>query len=164
MFKNFPGRIAARLVRTLVFPWGRVYSPPSDQLGHAVARLMIEPSLTRDRVTAGMFIHRDAGNPVGRLELAMLAAPEGEAIEAKIRNGVRAGSVTGLTEEQRVSSALDKGQISAAEATRFRSFSALRRDCIMVDDFPQEIERKSVARESASVTSLDSVASRKTAA
>jgi acyl-CoA dehydrogenase len=164
VFDNFPGRIAARFLRILAFPWGRVYASPSDQLGHAVARLMIEPSQTRDRVTAGMFIHRDAGNPVGRLELAMVAAPEGEAIEAKIRNAARAGAVTGLTEEQRVSSAVEKGQISAAEATRFRSFSALRRDCIMVDDFPQDLGRKSVARESASVTSLDSVAPHKTAA
>src|SRR5437667_2833608 len=36
---NFPNRMIAALLRTLVFPLGRPYVVPSDQLGHAVAKL-----------------------------------------------------------------------------------------------------------------------------
>src|SRR5690606_15762527 len=38
VFDNFPSRIVGALLRVLVFPWGRAYAPPSDRLGHAVAR------------------------------------------------------------------------------------------------------------------------------
>src|SRR5690606_15947682 len=75
VFDNFPSRIVGALLRVLVFPWGRAYAPPSDRLGHAVARAVLEPSQARDRLTQGMFLQKTEDDPVGRLELAMQAAP-----------------------------------------------------------------------------------------
>ena len=43
-------------MRRVVFPLGRPYVVPSDKLGHDVAKLLIEPSATRDRLTAGMYL------------------------------------------------------------------------------------------------------------
>jgi acyl-CoA dehydrogenase len=142
VFENFPSRIAAGALRAAVFPWGRIFSPPADRLGHAVARLMLEPSQTRDRLTAGMFLLRHEDDPVGRLELAMQAAPAGEAVESRIRGGLKAGVIDGLTEEARVAAAVDKGIISAEEAAQLRHFSNLRRACVMVDDFPRDVGRR----------------------
>ncbi|HWA14021.1 MAG TPA: acyl-CoA dehydrogenase [Burkholderiales bacterium] len=141
VFGNFPSRICAWTLRLLVFPWGRAYAPPSDRLGQKVARAMIEPSQTRDRLTHDMFLHKHEDDPVGRLELAMQAAPAGEAVEAKVRNAQRAGVVSGLTDEARVAAALDKGVLTAEEAAQWRRFVTLRRACIMVDDFPHEVGR-----------------------
>src|SRR5205085_9859980 len=56
VISNFPNRFISWTLRRLVFPLGRPYVVPSDQLGHAVAKLLIEPSATRDRLTAGMFV------------------------------------------------------------------------------------------------------------
>jgi acyl-CoA dehydrogenase len=164
VFENFPSRIVAAAMRALIFPWGRVYSPPKDSLGQAVARLLLEPSQTRERMTAGMFIDEREEDPVGRLELAMRAAPAGEAIEAKIRNGVRAGVISGLVEEARIQDAAKKGLVTAEETAQFRRYSQLRRACIMVDDFPQDVGRMQAAREPASVTQLGDAVPRKTAA
>ena len=36
---NFPNKLAAALMHRLIFPLGRPYVVPSDQLGHEVARL-----------------------------------------------------------------------------------------------------------------------------
>ena len=117
VFGNFPNRIAAWKMRFLVFPWGKVFSPPSDQRGHQVAQLLLEPSQARDRLTANMFLHKQEDDPVGRLELAMQAAPAGEAVEAKIRNAAKAGVISGFTEESRTASALEKGIISGRRRT-----------------------------------------------
>jgi acyl-CoA dehydrogenase len=164
VFGNFPSRIAAWKMRFLVFPWGRVFSAPSDHRGHQVARLLLEPSQARDRLTANMFLHKHEDDPVGRLELAMQAAPAGEAVEAKIRNAAKAGVISGFTEESRTASALEKGIISAEEAAQYRRFGALRRACIMVDDFPHDVGRMQSAREPANVADMGSVVSQKTAA
>lgn len=164
VFKNFPSPLAGRMLRTIVFPLGRMYLPPSDQLGHRVARIMIEPSLTRDRLTEGMYIHRHESDAVGRLELAMLAAPEAEEVEARLRNAVRDGAIAGFTEESRIRAAEEKGIVSAAEAAKFLAFVALRRACIMVDDFPNDVGRMSAARDTTVAIGRDNLMSHKTAA
>ena len=58
VISNFPNRFIAIVMRRLVFPLGRPYVVPSDRLGHEVARLLLEPSATRDRLTAGMYMGR----------------------------------------------------------------------------------------------------------
>ena len=163
VFGNFPSRVTGWLLRVMVFPFGKTFSPPRDYLGHQISKLMMESSPTRERVTSNVFVLRHEDDPVGRLELALLAAPAGEATEGKIRSAMKAGVITGLTEPARVASAVEKGIISAAEASQFQQFSALRHGCIMVDDFPHDIGRLQAAREPASVTSFGS-ASHKTAA
>ena len=163
VFENFPSRVTGWLLRVMVFPFGKSFAPPRDYLGHQISKLMLESSPTRERVTSNVFVMRHEDDPVGRLELALLAAPAGEATEGKIRSAMKAGVITGLTERARVASAVEKGIISAAEASQFQRFSALRHGCIMVDDFPHDIGRLQATREPASVTSFGS-ASHKTAA
>jgi acyl-CoA dehydrogenase len=141
VFENFPNRPAAWTMRLLVFPWGRVFKAPHDRLGHEIAKLMMEPGEARDRLTANTFIYRREEDPVGRLELALEAAPAADAIEAKLRAAAKAATVSGWTDEERLDSAVDKGILSREEATTLRRFWNLRRACIMVDDFPQEVGR-----------------------
>jgi acyl-CoA dehydrogenase len=164
VFENFPSRVTGSLLRFIVFPLGRAFAPPPDRLGHEIAKLLLESTPTRERLTSNVFIDRSEHDAVGRLELAMQAAPAAEAIEARIRNAVKAHVIAGLTEQAMVAAAVEKGIISPAEAVQFQKYSQLRRGCIMVDDFPHDIGRTQAARESASVTTLASAAPHKTAA
>src|SRR5436309_6806485 len=59
VISNCPNRTIAALMRRVVFPLGRPYVIPSDKLGHEVARLLIEPSATRERLTGGAYVSRD---------------------------------------------------------------------------------------------------------
>jgi acyl-CoA dehydrogenase len=69
---NFPNRLfAAFLRRVVVFPLGKPWAPPSDQLGQDVARLLIEPSATRDRLTSDVYLPTDLEEPVAALEAAL---------------------------------------------------------------------------------------------
>ncbi|MGH6629359.1 MAG: acyl-CoA dehydrogenase domain-containing protein, partial [Burkholderiales bacterium] len=76
----------------------------------------------------------------------------------------KAGVISGFTEESRTASALETGIISAEEAAQYRRFGALRRACIMVDDFPHDVGRMQSAREPANGADMGSVVSQKTAA
>ncbi|HKB83623.1 MAG TPA: acyl-CoA dehydrogenase [Burkholderiales bacterium] len=164
VFENFPSRITGWLLRLAVFPLGKSFAPPRDHLGHQIAKLLLEATPTRERLTSNVFVLRHQDDAVGRLELAMQAAPAGEAVEAKIRSAVKAGVIAGLTEPARVAAAVEKGIINAGEAALFQQFSALRHGCIMVDDFPHDVGRLQAVREPASVMARGNAASQKTAA
>ena len=154
VFENFPARIIGALLRIVIFPLGKSFAPPEDYLGNQIAKLLLEATPTRDRLTSNVFVLLSESDPVGRLEIAMREAPAGEAIEAKIRNATKAGILGGLTEQARVNAATEKGIISTADAAQFTRYSVLRRACIMVDDFPHDMGRAHVEREPATVTVL----------
>lgn len=161
VFANFPSRIAAWKLHVLVFPWGKVFAAPHDDLGHAIARIMMEPSQARDRLVNNTFVWLDESDPVGRLELALEATPAGETVEAKLRSAARAGIVSGYTDQAQLEQAVRQGVITQDEAAALRRFWKLRRDCIMVDDFPHDIGRiASVPKATATVTALDGTYSR----
>jgi acyl-CoA dehydrogenase len=161
VFGNFPNRYVATVMRLTVFPWGRVFSEPEDRLGSEIARLMMEPSETRERLCNNSFVWRKEDDPVGCLELALEAAPAGEAAETKLRAVIKADNIDGFTESEQLDNALHSGAMTDEEANALRRFWKLRRRCIMVDDFPKEIGRNT--RESppdAGVTPLDGTYSR----
>lgn len=53
---NFPSKPAAWLLARIIFSPGRPYVVPSDALGREVAKCLIAPYATRDRLTAGMYL------------------------------------------------------------------------------------------------------------
>ncbi len=91
VISNFPNRAIAAVMRRIVFPLGRPYVVPSDKLGHEVARLLLEPSATRDRLTAGVYIPESGDNPLTLIERALAATLAAEPIEAKIRAAAKEG-------------------------------------------------------------------------
>jgi acyl-CoA dehydrogenase len=162
LLRNFPVRPAAWLLRLLTFPWGRRFAAPSDQLGHRVARLMMEDSPARDRLTAGMFIWKYESDAVGRLEIALSLVQAAEQVEAKLRAASKGAPVTEHTPEARIAAAVRSGVISAGEGETLSRYYALRRACIMVDDFPHDVGRR-VSAQPAQPAVLEPVLARKTA-
>jgi len=98
---------------------------------------------------------------VGRLELALERVAEAEQIEAKVRAAVKRGAVRGFAAEARTAAAVEAGAITADEMQTLRSYDALRRACIMVDDFPHDLGRE--AAEPTAVDVVDQALARKTA-
>ncbi|MDP2793129.1 MAG: DUF1974 domain-containing protein [Sulfurisoma sp.] len=82
---NYPNRIVGWLLRQLIFPWGHPYVLPSDRIGHEVAKRLIAPSATRDRLTAECHLPDSEDDPVGAIELALAATLVAEPVEANIR-------------------------------------------------------------------------------
>ena len=151
---NFPSRVVSTLLRRTIFPLGRPYVVPSDRLGGQVADLLIAPSETRDRLTAGMYIPRDAQDPVGVIELALEATLQAEAVQAKLRAAQKAGKLSGRSAQEIESQALAQGVITTAEHALLVRARELTAEVIKVDDFPfdlglQRSEPKPVAHRAA---------------
>jgi acyl-CoA dehydrogenase len=132
---NFPSRLAAWLLRSLIFPVGRCLAPPSDELGHRVATLLMQPGPARDRLTAGMYIPVDENESIGALEGALLSTLACEPLQAKVEAARKTGQVKQMDEVLRIAEARDKGIINAEQALQLERDYALRRKVIMVDDF-----------------------------
>jgi len=136
---NFPNRFIGAFLHRSIFPWGHPYVVPSDDLGHKVARLLIEPSAARDRLTAECFLPLTESEPAGAIELALAATIEGGASEAKIREAEKAGRFANnpLANVRDVAvAAAECGVITAAEFEVMKRRNVLRDIVVHVDDFP----------------------------
>lgn len=142
---NFPNHLLASVLWKIVYPLGRPFQHPSDKLGHKVARLLIEPSATRDRLTSGMYLPQTETDPIGCLEAALIATIAAEAIDAKVRNAQKAKAISGKSQDELVRSALAAGIITPEEQAHLQRTARLRDEVIRVDDFPQDFGRAELA-------------------
>ncbi len=144
VLSNFPNRFIASAVHWLVFPLGRPYVVPSDKLGHDVARLLVEPSETRDRLTAGMFIPADPEDPVRLVERALAATLAAEPVEAKLRAAQKhrhfdSQALPGTPPEEIEQRAVAAGVITADEAGILALQRELTAKVVRVDDFGPDL-------------------------
>ena len=135
---NFPNRWIAGLLRVVMFPLGQHQSLPSDDSGHAVAKLLITPSATRDRLTADCYLPAHINEPVGALEHALVATIDAEPLDAK----VRAADKRGLFENNPLANvrdmaraAFEVGAVTSTEYELLQHRDKLRDIVVHVDDF-----------------------------
>jgi acyl-CoA dehydrogenase len=136
---NYPVRLIGAFLRLVTFPLGRHFAPPSDALGHEVARLLIAPSAARDRLCAGMYLPKAESEPLACLEAALEATIKAEAVEAKIRAAQKSGTIRGKTPEELAQAALTANVIGGEEQALLKRAAQLRDEVIRVDDFPQDL-------------------------
>jgi acyl-CoA dehydrogenase len=134
--RNFPNRPLAAFMRLCIFPRGLAYSPPSDRLGHAIGELVMNPTATRERLSAHIYKTPGEHNPLGQLQEAMLLAASAEPLEKRIRvDGVKTGRVTALDLPGQIAQAAALGIISEPEAVVLLDYDARVLKIINVDDF-----------------------------
>jgi acyl-CoA dehydrogenase len=137
ILRNFPLRPLSVALRLLIFPLGRRLRHPSDASGHEAASLLLAPSETRDRLTAGIYINEHPGDATGRLEYALRHTIAVEPVEQKLRTaGVKPPSYG--YEDAWLDTAVMQGVITGEEATLYRTAQEATREAIRVDDFPPQ--------------------------
>ena len=109
-----------------------------------MARLLLSPSATRDRLTADMFLGSPDDESVGLLERALAATIAAEPVEAKIRVAAKGGRIDatlppGAGVEELARRAQDAGVITAAEGAALLEARDLTARVIRVDDFAQDL-------------------------
>ncbi len=124
---NYPSKFVAWLLARVIFPLGRPYVVPADDLGHEVAKLLIAPSATRDRLTTGMYVPRDENDAIGVIELALEATLAAEPIEARQRAAAKKVGAGGTAIS-----------LTAEETALLQRRNSLRDKVVRVDDFPQD--------------------------
>ena len=141
---NFPVKAVALGLRVALFPLGKRFKAPSDDLNRLCAQYLLAPSAGRDRLTAGMYLSKSESDPTGQLEAAFLATIACEPTDKKLREAVKNGLLERRMQEDLATLARDKGIISADEFALWQKKEALRKGVIKVDDFPQDFGRTEI--------------------
>ncbi|HEX7029038.1 MAG TPA: acyl-CoA dehydrogenase [Gammaproteobacteria bacterium] len=142
LLRNFPNRFIGAVLRMLVFPTGRRYSAPSDRLGNRITELLINPSSSRDRLTAGVYAGKDYEG-VGIMDATMRLAIQAEPLEKRIRNAQKEGTLPDDARVDLIELALERDVIDADDAALLRKLHERTLRIISVDDFlPDELGTK----------------------
>jgi acyl-CoA dehydrogenase len=143
LLRNFPVRWIAVLLRVAIFPRGRTYSAPSDELGLAITELMTAPTATRERLANGIYKAVEPSNPLGLLQEALEIAEQIRPLERRVFDARRAGEITAEDTPGQIDEAERKGIITAAEAANIRAFDRRVLELTGVDDFaPSDLPRQ----------------------
>jgi acyl-CoA dehydrogenase len=139
--RNFPNRLLAACMRLFIFPRGLTYFPPSDGLGREIGALMMNPTATRERLSAHIYKAPGSHNPLAQLQEAMTLCITAEPLERRMRvDGVKTGRIGALDLPGQIRQALNLGIISETEASLLTDYDAKVMNIINVDDFaPHEL-------------------------
>lgn len=141
VLENFPIRWMGPLLKRVVMPFGRSWKRPDDRLGHKVAKILLEPSEARDRLTRGAYWNRDPNDPVGRMEVALDKVLAAEPVEAKLATALKV-KLNVMNLEESITRGLSEGVITTEEADILREGSQATLDAILTDEFtPEEFAR-----------------------
>ena len=144
IIENFPNRPIAFLLRRLVFPRGMTLIRPSDELGHQVTQILINPSAARDRLIHGIYLPKNEQDVIGKLEAAFHAVIAAEPVDAKIKAAKKAGRITAKGPEAEAEEALRLAVITDTEIGQWRRARMLQHEVIMVDDFDKSFGKQAV--------------------
>jgi acyl-CoA dehydrogenase len=124
VFANLPNRFVACILRFINQPFGAGHRSPADALTKHCAQLLLEPSETRDRLTAGLYLGKHEEG-LARLERAFALAIENEPIAKRLRDARiydwRAAKKSGL--------------ITDIESERMAALEEAVAKVVAVDDF-----------------------------
>ncbi len=144
ILRNFPHKIASVILRFFIFPLGKYYVPPMDQLSQQVADFILEPSEGRDRLVAGIYKTPSEFNAAGRVEQTFNNLVALEPMQNRILRAHSAGDLSGTNYIDILHSARSANIISQAELQKLLDLEAAKSDVIAVDDFDNdELARKS---------------------
>lgn len=132
-FANFPNRLLARLMRWVIFPWGRAYGPPRDKLSAEVANAMQRDSDVRDRLTQYCYIG-GANESAGRIEETFRHFERVSPLLHKLQQEQKILRKQ-HTLDERVAVAFETGILSMEEQEQLQQFLQLYRDALQVDEF-----------------------------
>ncbi|HUD96711.1 MAG TPA: acyl-CoA dehydrogenase [Woeseiaceae bacterium] len=140
--RNFPNRPVAFFLRCFIFPRGRTYSAPSDQLSQNIVGLITHTGEARERLSQQAYTTAEPGNPAGMLQEALLMSEQLAPLERKLRLAHKEGLIRSEYLGYQIDEAENAGVIEASEAESLREFHSRVLDLMSVDDFaPDEIGR-----------------------
>ncbi len=131
---EFPSKPLGLVVRMMVLPLGRRQRYPDDKTGHKVARLLTEPSDTRDRLTEGVYFNQDPEDPSGVVEYAYIKVIEAEPIEKRLKKSGEKKPYD-ISYETWISDLLKNKLVSAEEAKILVETNKAVFNAISVDSF-----------------------------
>jgi len=135
---NFPNRGVSWILRLFIFPRGRTYKNPSDELARRVVDLVTTPGESRERLSEWAYTTLEPGNPLGKLQEALELARENEPLEKRLRQAHREGLIRAEYLGLQIGEAEKAQVVSKAEANSLRDYYDKVFALLAVDDFPKD--------------------------
>ena len=133
--QNFPNRPVAWMLRLFIFPRGRTYSSPSDEIGRKVVKLITTPGESRERLSQFAYTTLEPGNPLGKLQEALELSMEHAPLEKRLRQAYKEGLIASEYLGLQIEEAEKAQVISKAEGNSLRDFHEKVTELLDVDDF-----------------------------
>jgi len=142
---NLPNRAIAVLLRVLIFPLGKRYKKPDDQLSYLLAQRILSPSPARERLTQGIYSSTDINDPLGRLNDALIKVIKAQDAEKKLHQLIKNKCILLVESEvpsysEQMNAAYQQKLITAQELKCLYEAYMARNDVIKVDDFNQQLK------------------------
>ncbi len=148
--RNFPNRWVAAFLRLFLFPRGRTYSAPSDEIGNNIVDLVTTPGEARERLSAQAYKALEPGNPLGLLQEALEFAHRLAPVESRLRQARKEGLIHSDYLGDQIPEAKRAGVINEDEARELTDYHDKVSRLLAVDDFaPDALRRGSSANEAA---------------
>ncbi len=146
ILRNFPSTPVGLILRGIVFPLGRRYRTPNDRLTQACARILLDESAARDRLTSGVFVSSDPQDVTGSIEHALKMVLAADGAERKLKAS-RREQPYGQDYKSWLQKLSQEGVIDSSETDLLLNAAKAVEAVIRVDDFPNDV------RQGAQVTS-----------
>jgi len=139
---NFPNRPVAFLLRIVIFPRGRTYHAPADELGKKIVDLITRTGEARERLSQQAYTTLEGTNPLGLLQEALELSEKLAPLEEKLKQARKEGLIQSEYLGHQIDEAENAQINSAAETRELRDFHEKVLYLLSVDDFsPEELSR-----------------------
>ena len=153
---NFPHRPVAFLLRLVIFPRGRTYHSPADELGQKIVDLITKTGEARERLSQQAYKTLEPTNPLGLLQEALTLSEALAPLEKKLKQARKEGLIKSEYLGHQIDEAKRAEIISAAETSELKDFHEKVLYLLSVDDFaPEELARASSGTGSPTVPATD---------
>jgi acyl-CoA dehydrogenase len=150
---NFPIKSLGWSIKQIIFPYGRVYKAPSDDLEQGMVLSMLEDSDIRRRLSKGLYINNEPDDVTGRMEHAFELILKAWPVEKKIYKALKHGFVT---PQDNVFATINEAKaaeiITESEAELIIAAETARSDAIQVDDYSKEYVKSTGCKPNKEVT------------
>jgi len=134
-YDNFPLRWAARLLKLMFFPWGRLVRKPDDNAIRTLGGLIMEDNPVRRYFRPFVYENDNPQDPVGRVETTYQLLLSLEPAWSHFIRAQAKGELEGDSIDERLEDAAQKGIIRKADIPRLKEYDERRYDCLLTDAF-----------------------------
>jgi len=133
--RNFPNRPVAFFLRCFIFPRGRTYSAPSDELVKKIVALVTRPGEARERLSQQAYTTLEPGSPLGLLQEALELSEQMAPLERKLKQSRHEGLIRSEYLGHQIDEAQAAEVITKSEAKDLRTYHEKVMNLLAVDDF-----------------------------
>jgi acyl-CoA dehydrogenase len=133
--RNFPSRALGRVLHVLCVPPGSVAHAPHDEQIRALGELIMEPTAVREAMAQMVYVSDDPDEAVGRVETTYRMLLQVDSAWQVFSHARSKGELDEHDLATALREAVEKGIVTAAEATALAEYDARRYDCLLTDQF-----------------------------